>query len=548
MTSTASAGLGPLDWAVVGAYFVLLTICGWFFARRQKSTREYFLGANRIPTWAAAVSFLATALSAATFIGAPQQAYTGDLTYLSANLGSLLAILIVAFFFVPVFYARKVATVYELLGQRFGPAAQRAAGATFLAGRVLASGARLYIGAIPLSLIVFGDLELPHLLLGIAALTVAGALYTLAGGIRSVIWTDVVQTVVFVAAVLAAFILLWCRIPADAGQIRQALDSPGPGQPSKLTFLRLEHSEHVYTLWTALFGFTLFNLAAYGADHDLAQRLLTCRSAAKGSRSAWMAILIGLPVTFLFMAIGLLLYVFYQRPELMGAAAPRYSPGGDREVFLTFILREMPQGLSGLMIAGLFAVSLGSLVSALNAMSASFVNDLYRQLAPGREDAHYLRVGRWGVLVAGATLGLFAAVSAWWQDAQQTAGGGTTLIDFALGVMTFAYSGLAAVFLTAIFTRRGSAASALAALIVGFASVGLMRSPAACRLLGVPELAYLAYPWQLVISVALSFGVCCLGRRAAESRPVAASDLQAKPATVRAPAVPAPVAARAAAS
>ncbi|MFO0983694.1 MAG: sodium:solute symporter, partial [Planctomycetota bacterium] len=424
--------------------------------------------------------------------------------------GQVLAALFVASVFVPVFYANRVATVYQLLEQRIGTGAKQAASAAFMLGRVLASGARLYIAAIAAALVMFGDLEPLHLCLGVALLTLISIAYSLAGGLTSIIWTDVVQTVVFVGAAVAALVVLWHRIPLPWHDLVAVLEHPSPGAPSKLGLFQfgLDPSA-AYTLPTAVFGFALLNAAAYATDQDLAQRMLTCRSAIKGSWSMIGAIAITIPVTLLFLFIGLLLFVIYQRADVMGAAAPTHAADDGREVFLTFIMREMPGGLAGIMLAGLFAVGFTSLLSALNAMASAFVNDFYRRLRPAADDAHYLKVGRLAVVGWGVVLGGFAIACVFWQRAQ-----GQALIDFALGVMTFAYSGLLAVFCTAVFTRRGTSASAVAALVAGAVAVTLLQN--AVWPVWAPDAwcaVHLAFPWHMLIASLVAFGVCCLGRR-----------------------------------
>ncbi len=498
------------DGLVLGGYFCLLVVTGLVFTRRQTDTDDYFRASRRIPMLAAAVSFLATALSAATFIGGPQQAFVGDLTYLSANLGSIIAAVVVALFFVPAFFKHDVPTVYGLLRVRFGVRSSMAAGGTFLAGRVFASGARLYIAALPASWIIYGDIGTRHLLISIAVLTLVGTTYTLAGGIRSVILTDVIQTVIFVGTAVVACVVLLDKIPLGLGGIIDALKHPAAGEPSKLTVFKLglDGLNAKYTLLTAVFGFTLLGIGSYGTDQDMAQRMLSCRDAKRGSLTAITGILIGLPVTALFMGIGLLLFIFYRRPDIMAEAAPVYAVGGGRQIFLEFLLHEIPVGLTGLMMAGLFAAALSSLNSALNAMSSSLINDFYRRLRPGRDERHYLKAGRSGVALCGAVIGLFAVGSAFWQEAHPEA----TLIDFALQVMIFAYAGLVAVYLTALFTRRGNETSVIAALGVGFA-VALTLTMAWG--------ANIAYAWTMLISTGLAFAVCCLGgHREPEVKPV----------------------------
>lgn len=513
---------GIFDWGVVGGYFLLLAISGWWFSRREPSgAKEYFLAGRQMPVWAVAISVVATATSAATFLGAPEEAYGGDLTYLSTNIGSVLAVIIVAAFFIPAFYKARVTTVYDLLSERFGPGARSGASWAFLIGRVMASGARLFIGAIPLSLILFRHSE-PWAVVGsIWVLVCVGILYTLVGGIRSVIWTDVVQTAVFVSAVLAAAWLLLDRIPLSVPEIYRELASTPVGTGSKLTILKtglgagngplgIDFSQ-AYTLATAVTGFMLLMVAAYGTDHDLAQRMLTCRTSAQGSRSALLAIAVNLPVVAIFMVIGLLLHILYKRPDLMAGAAPGYTPEAGREVFLTFILREMPPGLTGLMMAGLFATGLGSFNSALNAMSAAFVNDCYTRLRPGRSDRHYLIAGRWAMLGWGCVLGSFASFCVYWQQASHE-----TLIRFALNVMTFAYAGLLGVFLTAIFTRRGSSRSAIAALVTGFVVVAMAQpwlwKQWTARVWPSVSETKLAFPWVLVAGACAATAVCLMGK------------------------------------
>jgi len=536
MNTLASAGFTALDWSVLVLYFGLLAGTGWWFSRReQKSTDDYFLGGRRMPTWAVAVSVLATSLSAATFIGGPQQAYKGDLTYLATNIGMILAALVIAVFFIPAFFRAKVSTVYELLEGRFGTPSKRAASGMFMIGRVFASGARLFMVGLPAALILFGepgaiDGAIPpspdwQIFVAIGLMTAVGIAYTLVGGISSVIWSDVIQTGVFLVAVTAAIILLLTRIPIGPGEIVDVLqDAPGTsdtaGNAGKMTLLNLSGDPtQPFTIWAVLIGFTLLGIASYGTDQDLVQRMLTCKNARSGSASVIYAQLIGVPVVVLFMTAGLLLFVFYQRPEIMGAGGPGAAPDDSRTVFLNFILREMPAGMTGLMMAGLFAAGLSSLNSAINAMASTFVSDFYKPLVPGASERHYVHVGRTAVVIWGLTLGSFACFCVVWQRAS-----GTTLLDFALGVMTFAYSGLLGVYFTAIFTKRGSNASVLAALVVGFMAILVMQDFEPVRDLLAPVLersariesgyawlVALAFPWKLTVGTTLAFAVCQIG-------------------------------------
>ncbi|QYU67462.1 hypothetical protein J4558_21465 [Leptolyngbya sp. 15MV] len=440
--------------------------------------------------------------------------------------GQIIAILIVAALFIPAFYRHDVATVYQLIDHRFGRDAARACSWAFLLGRVLANGSRLFIAAIAVSMILFGNTDDTNIAIGIAIMAATGLLYTFFGGIRAVIWTDVIQTIVFVGAALVAIAVLLHRIPAPIAEIVRALaaEPVGSAGGSKLTVISLSTDPaRTFTLWTALICFTIFNLAAYGTDHDLAQRTLTCRSAAAGSRSAITAIFVAMPITLLFMIVGLLLFVLYRRPDLMASAAPTSTPAAARDVFLHFIIHELPPGVTGIMIAGLLAAALSTLTSSLNAMASSFVNDTYRHLRPGRDDRHYLLVGRGAMIVWALAIAAVAILSITWYRSSATIAG-QTLLDFALTVMTFAYAGLAAVFVAAIFTRRGSGPSAIAALVVG-AGVVLAGQPAILKQLTDRSIAW---PWIFSIAFAAALITCLLGR----TQP-------ARPAPARSPSQPA---------
>lgn len=539
MLALAASGLSNLDWLVLAGYVGLLIGTGIFFSLRQaRSTDEYYLGGHRMPVWAVAFSILATSQSAATFSGAPEQSYRGDLSYLATNLGGILAAFVLATLFIPIYYRLGVTTPYQLLETRFGAGAKVIASLTYMIGRVFAGGARLFIGALGFAVFVFGDYSAKHILLSVGIFTLFGILYTLWGGISSVIWTDVIQVGVYLGATIAAIIVLYRLIPASGGEIIDALRHPispaGEPLPSKLTLLRLGFDfskphwgfdpAATITLLTVLFGFTLITLASHGADQDLVQRMLTCKSPLKGSLSVISGVLIGIPTVFLFLVQGLLLYIFYQRPDMMGAAAPADAPSSSNLV-MSFAANHMHGGLAGLMLAGLLAAGPCGINSSLNAMSSTFVSDVYRPRHPGRGEDHYLRVGRFAVIAAGIVVGLFAGVCHMWYDPHAK---GSTLIDFALGVMSFAYAGLLAVFFTALFTRRGSLRSCIASIGVGFIVVLLLQTfmftllaPIVDPLLhGVGMSASrslaevrLAPAWQLVIGTIFSLAVCLSGKR-----------------------------------
>jgi Na+/proline symporter len=386
----------------------------------------------------------------------------------------------------------------------------------FLIGRLLASGARLFIAAIPVCLLLFGSFE-PTKTQIITAIILIGALgtaYTVAGGIKAVIWTDTIQLCIVMGTTLLTIGLLLHKIPASTGEIWHALASPGSGpHGSKLKLIDLSTDvTRPFTLWTALLGATFMGVASTGVDHDLAQRMLTAKSALRGSLSLIASQFLSVTVVSLFLIIGLLLYIYYGRPDVMGAAAPTDPMRTTTQVYPQFLLYHLPAGLRGLAIAGMFAAAQGSLDSAINAMASSAVADLYwpirRRLGLNVDVSEHSKAPRLAVLAMGFVLVLFAVMSAFRYDAKND-----TLINFALGVMSFAFTGMLGVFLTALLTRRGNSATVLAALVTGVIVTALLQDgtlgPITQRLFGRPY--KIASFWWMPIGTTIAFLVCFAG-------------------------------------
>lgn len=511
-----------LDWAVFAVYFAVIIYTGWYFSRTKvTTTKDYFLGGNSMPMWVVAVSVLATSQSAATFLGGPESSYRGNLTYLATNIGGIIGALFVAWVLIPRFYENKVSTVYELLQVRFGDKTKRRAGSMYLIGRVFASGSRLYMAAIAVSMILFTNIDPQSVIMSVIILVAVGLAYTYMGGIRSVIWSDLIQLIVYVGAAIAVIIYLLGQIPADMGQIVNALQNPGGDQQSKLTLLdfRLDFGPAgTFSFWACITGFVLLNIGAFGLDQDMTQRVLTCKDAKQGSRAMINSIIYSIPVVLVFMTIGLLLYIFYQRPELMG--------GGDKEVvqsfngenvtiFMYYVLNEMPAGLRGLVTVGVVAAALSTLNSGLNSMSSVAIQDIYRPWKEARSgkqaELHYVTAGRFGMAAAAIALGSMAILCYYWQQYTDM-----PLLSFALSVMVFAYTGLLGVYFTAIFTNRGSESSVAMALVSGFLTTLLLQAYIWDSVMGVINPDWigvrLAFPYQLCIGTAVSTIVCLMGK------------------------------------
>jgi Na+/proline symporter len=511
---------GLLDWIVVGGYFSVIALVGLALSRRQSlDARDYFLAGGSISPWLAAISVLATTQSAATFLGGPDYGYRGDFTYLGATLGALLAAFVVARVLMPRFYGQGVTTVYELLGRRFGPGAMRAAGGMFVIGRILAGGARLYLAAIAVSMIIFNDVSATGILTAAAALILASFLFTFHGGLRSIVWIDLIQFLTYAAAALAILVFLITRIHAPLPALLNALRA-APGGFDKLRLFDLSFAtSRPFTLPAVLTGVTLLYIGNFGLDQDTTQRLLACKDARTGSRGLYWSVWVTVPVVAVFIAIGSLLYVLYNRPDLVGGSpalsATRSFKGADITIFMHFILTQTPPGLRGLATVGVLATAVGTTMSALNAMSSVLIQDFYRPWRAGRgapSEAHYVMAGRMGMAVTGlATLGM-AVLSFYWQHYTNA-----PLLDFVLSVMNFAYAGLLGVYFVAVFTSRGSALSVCAALAAGFAVILLLQPYVADRV-GLPvAFRRLAFPWQLCLGTTISFLVCLTGRSGTRS-------------------------------
>ncbi len=505
------------DILVFVAYGLVLLGSGWLFNRKSSSTQDYFLGGNKMSMWVVAISVLATSQSAATFLGGPDQGYRGDLTYLATNIGAFIAVGFVALFLIPKFYEQRVYTVYELLEQRFGERAKREAGLMYLFGRVFASGARLYMAAIAVAMILFGNIDADSVITATLLLTFIGLVYTVYGGIRTVIYSDVLQAVVYVSAAIAVIIVLYNAIPVSFGELVSALQNPAPGEPSKLTLIDTNvdfSSSGVFNIWSVLTGFVLLNIAAFGLDQDMTQRVLTCKDAKEGSKAILMSVVMVIPVMLLFIIIGLLLFIYYQRPDIMASGqadgpVPTFA-GEAVTIFMYYVLTEIPAGVRGLVTIGIIAAALSTLNSGLNSMSSVVIQDIYRpwQQRKGKQysDEHYVKAGRVGMAVVAAALGLMACLCYYWQQYTET-----PLLQFALSVMVFSYSGLLGVYFVTLFSKRGSSRSVTTALVVGFLVPLVMQPYTQQLLLPADWVTDIGFTWQLMIGTAISTLICLAG-------------------------------------
>ena len=478
-----NSSFSSLDWFVFLGYFLVLGLSSYLFSRTKiTSTREYFVGSNAMPMFAVAMSVLATSQSAATFLGAPEFSYKHDFTFIGFYFSGFLAVLFVAYVLIPKFYAMKAVTVYELLETRYGQSAKKQAGIMFLVGRVLASGARLYIGSLAISMILFGDIIFTHVAISIIILVLGALAYTYFGGVKSVILSDSIQAFTYIGAGVAVLIFLYYSL--ENIDILKVL-----GENNKLRVIDTS-IDGKFSLIGLLSGWLLLNIAAFGLDQDMTQRVLSCKNEKEAAKSLIVSILLTIPVVLIFMAIGTLLFVFYQNAQVSQS-----FDGENITIFMYYILNEMPEGLRGLVTVGAIAAALSSTNSVLGAMASVAIEDIYKpwklQSAEVAEE-HFVSASKKAVLFFALVLSLMAMLSYFWQRYSEL-----SLIGFALGVMAFAYTGLLGVYFSAIFTKRGSTGTVPFALAGGFLTV-LALQPYA---FGIS----IGFSWQIVIGTLVSF-------------------------------------------
>ena len=469
-----------LDLAIVIIYLLAVTALGMHFRRKQSQvtqigsddrnavTREYFLGGRAAPWWALAFSIVATETSTLTIIGTPAIAYGGNLTFLQLIFGYLIGRVLIVFVLLPGYFRGDFFTAYALIEKRFGPRMRAVAASTFLITRALAEGVRVSAIAIVLS-VVLGTSE--HLSVVIViALTL---LYTLEGGMKAVIWTDVAQLFIYLAGSAATFFVLLHRVPGGWNEVVQVAATHG----HKLQILDFSFNlATMYTFWSGLIGGAFLTMATHGTDQTIVQRLLAARNQ-RDSRRALLAS--GVIVLFqfsVFLLIGVLLFVFAQHTPLLSA--------GERtdRILPLFLLREMPTGLAGLLLASIIAVAMSNASGSLNSLAASSVLDfsaLGLGLGGGRKpanDSGFLRLSRrmtlfWGLVLMGFGLMTWGPV-----------------LEAGLTVASLPFGSLLGLFLLGTLNRRSNANGALAGMFAGLITI-----------LCVWRLTNIAFTWYVLI-------------------------------------------------
>ncbi len=493
-------GFTIIDYLVIVVYLIGVALLGILAAGKQKSTSDYFLGGHEIPWWAVLFSVVATETSTLTFISVPAVAYGGNLTFLQITFGYIIGRVVVAFVFLPRYYEGELSTAYQFLANRFGPSMRNVTSTTFMVTRLLADGVRLFATAIPLAIILrmggafagWTDLQIYFLsIIAIAGITI---IYTFIGGIKAVVWMDVMQMAVYIGGALVAVFLILGDLPNGlSGALHFA------GKAGKLKFIDFgfhmsfkDFIAHPYTFFTALIGGGVFSLASHGTDQLIVQRLLTTHNLKNSQRALIGSGFVVFLQFALFLGIGILLYGFYngQTPSQLGLATTD-------EVFAKFIVEQMPTGLSGLIVAALFAAAMSSLASSLNSLASATTLDLYKPYwGKNNTPEKDLRISRYVTIVWGAILTLSAFIFAILQ--LHASGKRPAVVELGLGIASYTYGGLLGAFSLGILFKKPGRIDAMIGFFVGLITLlFLVKGPVQYLLPG--EGLAIAWPLYTVV-------------------------------------------------
>lgn len=501
---------GWIDFAVLIIYLLGVALFGLKVSGKQHSTKDYFLGGEGIPWWAVLFSVVATETSTLTFISIPAVAYAGNLTFLQITIGYVIGRIIVALYFLPKYFEGEMFTAYHFLENRFGRSMRVAASSTFMITRMLADGVRLFATAIPLAIILrlggaftgWGDLEL--YVLSIAVIASITLVYTFFGGIKAVVWMDVIQLAVYVGGAVLAMIVLWNKLPEGWSTVTAFAAEDQKFQVFRTGF-DLSFTDFIaqpYTILTATIGGAVFSLASHGTDQLLVQRLMATGKCKDGQRALIWSGFVVMAQFALFLLIGILLYAFYE------AALPvELGLSTNDEIFAKFIVEQLPVGISGLIVAALFAAAMSSLSSSLNSLASATNYDLYQPLfGKNTSDAQQLRTSRIITLIWG---GILTASAFLFAVLQLQAGERPTVVELGLGIASYTYGGLLGAFGLGILFEGPEKKDAMAGFFSGLIALLFMVEGPVQNILPGDGLA-IAWPLYTLFGSVTVILVACL--------------------------------------
>ncbi len=463
-------GLDKLDFAIIAVYLAGITLFGLRFRKRHRTLRDYFLAGRDIPWWAIALSIVAAETSTLTIISIPGLAYDTNFTFLQVVMGYVVGRVVISFVLLPHYFRGDLYTAYELIERRFGRRLRSLTAGLFLLTRAAAEGVRVYAVSIVVS-IALGTGEIAS----IAIITILTLIYTFEGGLAAVIWTDVVQTAIYVGGTLVGLVTILHLVPGGWSAIHAAAAGAG-----KLQVFDFRGSIWIpYTFWAGVIGGTFLTTASHGTDQLIVQRLL----AARGRKQSVTALLSsGVAVLFqfaLFLTVGVMLWAYYRVPSAVFGRADRIYP--------TFIVTRMPHGISGLLIAAILAAAMSNFSAALNSLSSSAVMDFYARLRPGADEKHRMRMARAATFVWALVLFGLAVI------ALHKAG---RVVEVGLQIASVAYGALLGAFLLGVLTRRANQRGAMVGMVCGFGAESYLWG-----------WTHVPWTWWVMVGTGVTFGV-----------------------------------------
>jgi SSS family transporter len=435
--------LNFVDIIVIVLYFSALAWMGYFFSRRQKNTNDYFKGGGRIPWWAAGLSIFGTALSAITFMAIPSKTFATDWSYFMLNMTIILVAPLIVFVFIPFYRKMNITTAYEYLEARFSLAVRLIGSLSFIIFQIGRMGVVLFLPSIALNIVTGIDIFLCIGVMGVISL-----IYTMMGGIEAVIWTDVMQVIVLLGGAVLSLSLIALSVDNGFSSIIETAAAK-----DKFNVFDLTWSLKQPTLWVMLLGGFFANIATYGTDQTMVQRYLTTKSEKAARKSVWTNAILSVPATLIFFSIGTALFVFYE--NFPSGLNPTFE--NNDAIFPWYIASQLPAGVSGLLIAGIFAAAMSTLSSSMNSAATAYSTDIHFRFGLTKK-IEKLRIARIATLIIGITGILFAFtmatmdVKSLWDEFQKILG----LVIGSLG----------GVFLLGLLTRRANYQGALIGITV----------------------------------------------------------------------------------
>lgn len=479
--------LHSIDLWLIAIYLVGITLFGLSFRGKKsgesKSLKNYFLADNTIPWWAIALSIVSAETSTLTIISIPGLAFGGDMGFLQVVFGYMVGRIVVAIIFLPKYFQGEMLTAYQLIDKRFGPTLHKVTALLFLFTRAAAEGVRVFAVSIVVGIAIgTGDV------LSIAIISALTLLYTFEGGMTAVIWTDVVQMLIYLAGTAVAIFTLGTHVPGGWSYIHIVAGAAGKFH---LFDFALSASQ-TYTFWGGLIGGCFLTMASHGTDQLMVQRLLAARNLGQSVTALLSSGVVILVQFALFLFIGAGLFVFY-------GLHPTVFESADR-IFPTFIVREMPIGVAGLLVAAILAAAMSNLSAALNSLSSTTVVDFYMQLRPQADDRERMLISRSSTVMWAFVLFAIAVYSV-------SAGGKGHVVEIGLSIASVAYGALLGVFLLGTLTRYATQTGAILGMIVGFALNVLLWLHPDPIALGPITIPHVAWTWYVFIGAVVTFGV-----------------------------------------